>query len=749
MLSRFTHDIIATPLKSSVVFSSSVPASTRLSPAITRLSTDAGVSTLAVQRSTITPSEGRTDNASTSRNLPSKKSKSGGVRKGKYERPTTFAKAFDPKIFHYRFIDAFTRARARFDSTIDYALWDLKTPAPRMALSEPARLSITSLTKTQLGRKSSLEERTAAAIAKLVRLGYVAQARKVLHMSNQLRTRFSPASLAMIARAVANAPSPQPAAAECSKNPSPSEPSHPTPEQLGRSKEWFLWELRPQLYDAAKRKQRDALYQAQLTGAIEEFMWCSFDLRDWRGVLETFNGTAMNMKAQRGGAVGGLPSVKICQLAMQALFARHYYDSPRKEKGKMKRDEERGPSGSSRTNPVKEGYSWSEPSDHPVLFRKIAAMVEVMRKSGIDPLYPEVYAILLRELGRLVSSGKTLMSVKLVEDWLVYYEAAMAVRIPPQTSTSTPSEPSSSSPPLHQSQPPTSIILAAAEAILNILEEAKNQLGFQWSKAGHLVIARQKHEYLEATLKPAFDEVMGYLEGPSPPRPLGETINQHAKTQSVFIRLHLLQDDVRAAWGVWTQLVEQAEESAGPKDSQASQATRSGNNLRRFRPAIPPTTSLRLDSAYIRILHTAHRLNDLDFISTTALPFSSRVLLGRNPMSFADIWRKTLETLIRQPPIEEERLRLLGALRTLDKVLEERDATSVSATNRPHGGPERSDVMRGVFTGALVDAVRMWWSASDMTRESTKQIGEMFEKFGVVLKVPLKKRLSSPRLSEV
>ncbi|KAG8954101.1 hypothetical protein FRC00_006027, partial [Tulasnella sp. 408] len=613
-----------------------------------------------------------------------------------------------------------------------------------MTLSGSARLSVTSITETQLGRTPSLEERTAAAIAKLIRLGYVARARKILHMSNQLRTRFSPASLAVIARAVANAPSLQPPAAECSTNPSPSEPPYPTPEQFRRSREWFLWELRPQLYDAAKRKQRDALYQTQLTGAIEEFMWCSFDLRDWRGVLETFNGTAMNMKAHRGGAVGGLPSVKMCQLAMQALFARHYYDSPRKGKGKARKNEERSGKGIRGANLVKEGYSWSEPSDHPVLFRKIAAMVEVMRKSGIDPLYPEVYAILLRELGRLVSSGKTLMSVKLVEDWLVYYEAAMAVRIPPPTSTSTPSEPSSSSPPLPQSQPPTSIILAAAEAILNILEEAKNQLGFQWSKAGHLVIARQKHEYLEATLKPAFDEVMGYLEGPQSP-PLGETIDQHAKTQSVFIRRHLLQDDVRAAWGVWTQLVEEVEESE-PKDSQANKATQSGNNLRRLRPTVPPTTSLRLDSAYFRILHTAHRLNDLEFISTTALPFSSRVLLGRNPMSFADIWRKTLETHIRQPPVEEERLRLLGALRTLDKVLEERDATSVSATNQPDGVSKPNDVMRGVFTGALVDAVRMWWSASDMTAESTKQIGEMFEKFGVVLKVPLKKRSSSPRL---
>ncbi|KAG8920539.1 hypothetical protein FRC00_009859, partial [Tulasnella sp. 408] len=607
-----------------------------------------------------------------------------------------------------------------------------------MTLSGPARLGVTSITKAQLSRKSSLEERTAAAIAKLVRLGYVAQARKVLHMSNQLRTRFSPASLAMIARAVATAPSLQPLA-ESQTNPSPSEPPYPTPEQLRQSRQWFLWELRPQLYDAAKRKRRDASYQAQLTGAIEEFMWCSFDLRDWRGVLETFNGTAMNMKAHRGGAVGGLPSVKMCQLVMQALFARHYYDSPRKEKAQARRDEGR----MSKANLMKEGYSWSEPSNHPVLFRKIAAMVEVMRKSGIDPLYPEVYAILLRELGRLVSSGRTLMSVKLVEDWLVYYEAAMAVRIPPQTSTSTPSEPSS--PPLPQSQPPTSIILAAAEAILNILEEAKNQLGFQWSKAGHLVIARQKHEYLEATLKPAFDEVMGHLEGPSSP-PLGETIDQHAKTQSVFIRRHLLQDDVRAAWGVWTQLVEEVEESAESKDSQAKKAIRSGNNLRRLRPTVPPTTSLRLDSAYFRILHTAHRLNDLEFISTTALPFSSYILLGRNPTSFADIWRKTLETLIRRPPVEEERHRLLGALRTLDKVLEERDATSVSATNRPRGGPERSDVMRSVFTGALVDAIRMWWSASDLTAQSAKQIGEMFEKFGVTLKVPLKKRSSSSRL---
>lgn len=618
-----------------------------------------------------------------------------------------------------------------------------------MNLSGPARLSITSITEAQLGRKSSLEERTAAAIAKLVRLGYVARARKVLYMSNQLRTRFSPASLAVIARAVANAPSLQPATAataECSTNPSPSEPSYPTPEQLRRSRQWLLWELRPQLYDAAKRRQRDAVYQAQLTGAIEEFMWCSFDLRDWTGVLETFNGTAMNMKALRGGAVGGLPSVKMCQLAMQALFARHYYDSPRKEKGKMRREEGRDPRGNGKASLAKEGYSWSEPSDHPALFRKIAAMVEVMRKSGIDPLYPEVYAILLRELGRLVSSGKTLMSVKLVEDWLVYYEAAMAVRIPPQTSTSTPPEPSSASPPSRQSQPPTSIILAAAEAILNIREEAKNQLGFHWSKAGHLVIARQKHEYLETTLKTAFEEVMGYLEGKASP-PLSETIDQHAKTQSVLIRRHLLQDEVRAAWGVWTRLEEDVEEAAGPSKIQANKATRSGDDLRRLRPAIPPTTSLRLDSAYIRILHTAHRLNDLEFISTTALPFSSRVLAGRNPMGFADIWRKALETLIRRPPVEEERLRLLGALRMLDKVLEEHDATSIST--QPRGGPERSDVMRGIFTGALLDAVRMWWSASDLTAESTKQIGEMFDKFGVVLKVPLKKRSSSPRLSEV
>ncbi|KAG8904350.1 hypothetical protein FRC01_008763, partial [Tulasnella sp. 417] len=750
-----------TPLRSSVVFSSSISTAaatatvTRLpscSSATIRSSNGAGESTLAVHARRNVPDEPSIDRLRPNRTPASKKSKSTEARNGKYERPATFKKPLEPEIFQHRFIYAFTRALARFDGTINYVLWDFQIASPGMTLSKPAHSTVTSANEAQLHRKPappSLEERTAAAIAKLVKLGYVSQARQVLEMSNQLQTRFSPESLATIARAIANGlssfqpPTPtNPSSSSSSQQP----PPYPTLETIEQSSKWLLWELRPQLCDAAKRRKRDALYQSQLTCAIEEFMWCSVTLRDWTGVLETFDGTAMNVNAKR---IGGLPSVKMCQLAMQALFARHYYDAPGKGKDKAttEKDEEKCRRGVSKGKAKKEGYAWTIPADHTVLFRKIARMIEVMRKSGVDPLYPEVHAILLRELGRLVSSGKTLMSVKLVEDWLVFYEAAMAVRVPPApTSTSTPSEPSSSSSPSPQSQPPTAIILAAAEAILHILEEAKNQLGFRWTKAAQVSVALQKREYLETTLKAAFDEVVGYLEVPSSP-PLREAIDQHAKTQSVIIRRYLLQDDIRAAWGVWTRLVKDVEEAVRFKEGSRSRGKRNGDNLHRLRTTIPPTTSLRLDSAYSRILHTARRLGDLEFISTTALPLSSRILVGRNPDGFADIWRKTLETMLRRSPTEEERLRLLSALKTLDKVLEERVATSAT---QPRGGQEPCDVIRGIFTGALVDAVRVWWSASDVTSTSTKEIGEMFEKFGIVLKVPLKKRrLSSPGWSDV
>ncbi|KIO26532.1 hypothetical protein M407DRAFT_235049 [Tulasnella calospora MUT 4182] len=549
-----TRYLVATPLKSSVVFS--IPASSKqlssCSSATTRLSNEAGVSTLAIHAAT-NPAlcEARIDHAgSASRIYTPKKPKSAEARRGKYERPATYVRPVNPKIFHHRLIDAFTKARASFDSNIDYVLWDLKTAAPGMTVSRTARWSVASPNEAQPRSKPSspspsLEERTAAAIAKLVKLGHVSKARKVLHASNQLRTRFSPASLAVIARAVADVPFPcSPAGESPTNSPSQSSPpeppsTYPTSETIEQSSKWLLWELRPQLFDAAKRKQRDAAYQSSLTNAIEEFMW--------------------------------------------------------------------------------------------------------------------------------------------------------------------------------------------------------------WTKAGQMAVARQKHEYLENTLQGAFDEVMGHFEGPSLQAPLAETIDQHAKTQSVIIRRHLLYNDIRAAWGVWTKLVEDVEKAAESRDSQANEGNRSSDSLRRLRPAIPQTTSLRLDSAYFCILHTARRLNDVEFISTAALPLSSRILVGRNPSRFVDIWRETLQTLVRQSPTAEERFRLLGALKTLDKVLEEHEVgTSVSATTQLRGSQERSDVMRGVFTGALVNAVRLWWSASDLTAGSTKQIGEMFEKFGVILKVPLKKRLSSP-----
>ncbi|KAG8975811.1 hypothetical protein FRC05_005021 [Tulasnella sp. 425] len=642
----------------------------------------------------------------------------------------------------HRLITAFTRAQTSFESTIDYVLWDLKTVAPGMTLRKPARWNNTPNAEAEeLSRKhplssSSLEERTAAALAKLLRLGYVSQARKILEMSKLLRTKFTPSSLATIARAVAKMPSvilpePPPPPQDPIEALSSELPLHLTTKIFELSTKWFLWELRPQLYDAAKRKRQDAVYTSHLRCAVEEFMWRLFDLRDWTGVLETFDGTAMNLKkAGRGGGIP--PSVKMCQLAMQAVFARHYYDAPGKENKQKVNYEARCQRETSGANTMKDGYGWTKPSDHRVLFKKIAGIVEVMRKSGVDPLYPEVHAIVLRELGWLVSSGKTLMSVKLVEDWLVYYEAAMAVRVPPKTS-----------PPSTSSQPPPSIILAAAEAILNILEESKHQLDFNWSKTGQIIIA-QKHEYLENTLECAFEEVMGYLEGRHSAPIIGETVEQHAKVQSVLIRRYLLQDDVRAAWSVWTKLVEDVEEAREPRERPSSKGKRSGDQLHRGRTSIPQTTSLRLDSAYARILETARRLDGVEFICTTALPSSSRILVGQNTSGFAVIWRKTLEALARRPPVEEERLRLLGALRTLDNALEEGVASTPSTTTQPSRGGcrARRDILRDIFTGSVVKVVRLWWSRADQTAESTKRVGELFEKFEVVLKGPSKRSRS-------
>lgn len=627
-----------------------------------------------------------------------------------------------------------------------------------MTLRKPARWNNNEEAE-ELRRKhplssSSLEERTAAAIAKLLRLGYVSQARKILEMSKLLRTKFTPASLAYIARAVAKMPSvilPEPPPPQDPMETLSSELPHLTAKIFELSTKWFLWELRLQLYDAAKRKRQDAVYTSHLRCAIEEFMWRLFDLRDWSGVLETFDGTAMNLKKAGHGA-GAPPSVKMCQLAMQAVFARHYYDAPGKEnrqdvndapgKENMQNvnDEEWGQMGIRGANAV-------EDKAHTLLFRKIAGMVEVMRKSGVGPLYPEVHAIVLRELGWLVSGGKTLSSVRLVEDWLVYYEAAMAVRVPPKTST-TPSKSSPCSPASTPSQPPLPITLAAAEAILNILEEAKSQLHFKWAKPGLLAFARDKHQYLESTLKCAFDEVMGYLEGRHSAPLIGETVDQHAKVQSVIIRRYLLQDDVRAAWGVWTELAEDVKKATEPKERPRFKGRGGGGDqLLLRRPSIPQTISLRLDSAYARILQTARRLDHVEFICTTALPSSSQILVGQNASGFAVIWRKTLEALIRRPPVETERLRLLGALRTLDNVLEEYVATTPSTTTQPDrgGGRERRDILHGIFTGCLVEEVRLWWSVADRTAESTKRVGEMFEKFGVVLKEPSKTNRSRSR----
>lgn len=101
MLSRFTHDLIAAPLKSSrLVSSSSIHASLRStrssssSSVIKRLSNAAGVSTLAARASTSTSCAARTDDhhhgASRKKPTPKKKSKPAVVRGGKYKRPATF-----------------------------------------------------------------------------------------------------------------------------------------------------------------------------------------------------------------------------------------------------------------------------------------------------------------------------------------------------------------------------------------------------------------------------------------------------------------------------------------------------------------------------------------------------------------------------------------------------------------------------------------------------------------------------------
>ncbi|KAG9018901.1 hypothetical protein FRB90_008482 [Tulasnella sp. 427] len=638
---------------------------------------------------------------------------------GKYKRPNWpidhlaskaewFARK-EPQ--HLRLVEALAQARTSFESTLDYILRDVQSPASWILLNGNRN---TSSTLTRITRKeipppstSSLQERTAAALRKLLKLGHVSQARQILQMSDQLKIKFSPLELLRIAKAVANVPRP-PDAPSTSTSPPPSFPSNPTQETVDAAIKWFLWELRPQLFDAPKRKSCDAAYLRDWACAVEEFMWASFKMGDWTGVLLTFDGTAMNFARTEEGK----PSVKMCQLAMQALFARHYYDGT-------------GRGGKA----VKNGYSWTRQSehDHAVLLKKIGAMVEVMRKSGVNRLYPEVHGIVLRELGWLVSSGKNLTSLKLVEDWLMFYKAAMAVRIQPSKRITTAVKPTTTAGP--PSRPPTSILITAGEAILNMLEEAKNRTGYRWTKTAQVIVAKQQCEYLERTLRPALDEVMGHLVGASP---LGEdTIDQHAKIQSLRIRKHLLHDDLKAAWAVWMELVAEVE--------RAAVVAGKGKSIQRSkpsRPAIPPTTSKRLDSAYARILNSATRLKEVEFICTTALEPSSRILSGQTPSAFSHVWRRSLVTAIGAPTVEADRRRLLNALKTFDEALKSGGAVS----RLGGGGHDRNNLVREVFQGGLIKVIRRWWSAADSTAESTQLIGKMFEKFGIELKAPPRKR---------